>query len=121
MRKTCVPTVTCPRCGYSWEYRGKRYTATCPNCRYTFTYTSQVRPNGRKSDNKAGIEELGNGVVLINVQGNDLKKLNQKELWEKAGAKVVQATKDDRVVVLDVPDDKADEVIQRFYELASKV
>ena len=109
----------CPKCGYSWKYKGKRSTVTCPNCRYTFRVevnSEQSRPNSG-----AGVEDLGNGVVLINVQGNDLKKLNQKELWEKAGAKVLQATKDDRVVVLDVPDDKADEVIQRFYELASNV
>jgi predicted Zn-ribbon and HTH transcriptional regulator len=22
----------CPKCGYVWDYRGKKYYATCPNC-----------------------------------------------------------------------------------------
>jgi len=24
--------VTCPKCGYTWRYRGRRKTATCPKC-----------------------------------------------------------------------------------------
>jgi len=35
--------VKCPRCGYEWEYRGRRITVTCPNCRYTFRRASEVR------------------------------------------------------------------------------
>jgi len=25
--------VSCPRCGYQWQYKGKLGFATCPNCR----------------------------------------------------------------------------------------
>ena len=101
--------VRCPKCGYEWEYRGKRVSVTCPNCRYTFRVSGGItRPANTKDDN---------GVVIFTVPEKDINRINQKELWEKAGAKVVESSKDDRVVVVEIPDEKADEVLKKFGEL----
>ena len=105
--------VRCPKCGYEWEYRGKRVSVTCPNCRYTFRVSGGItRPVNTK--------DLDNGVVIFMVPEKDINRINQKELWEKAGAKVVESSKDDRVVMVEVPDDKAGEVLKKFGELLTK-
>lgn len=98
----------CPKCNYEWEYRGKRLTVTCPNCRYTFRVNQALY---------AETKDLGNGVFLIKLPEKDIDRIKQVELWKKAGAKVLESTKDDRVAIVEVPDDKADEVIRRFSEL----
>jgi len=41
-----VVRVRCPRCGYEWEYRGRRLWVTCPNCRYTFRVDRGARVGG---------------------------------------------------------------------------
>lgn len=34
--------VKCPKCGYVWNYRGKRISVTCPSCRHTFMLSRGV-------------------------------------------------------------------------------
>ena len=63
------------------------------------------------------MKDLGKGVVIFTVPEKDINRVNQKELWEKAGAKVVESSKDDRAVVVEIPDEKADEVLKKFGEL----
>ena len=65
-------------------------------------------------------KDLGSGVILFTVPGRDISKINQKKLWEKAGAKVIEASKDDRAVVVDVPDEKTNEILQKFSQLLSR-
>ena len=65
-------------------------------------------------------KDLGSRVILFAVPGRDINKINQKKLWEKAGAKVIEASKDDRVVIVDVPDEKANEILQKFSQLLSR-
>ena len=104
--------VKCPRCGYEWEYKGRRQAVTCPNCLHKFRVDL-----GQVEQAKAETKDLGNGVFLIKLPEKDIDKVKQVELWKKAGAKVIESTKDDRVAIVEVPDDKADEVIRRFSEL----
>ena len=103
--------VTCPRCGYTWNYKGKRVRPVCPNCGYTFRVTTSPQQE------VVAKKDLGKGVFLFSLPLNEIDKVKQKELWEKAGAKVIEASKDDRVVIVDIPDDKAEEVLQRFQQL----
>lgn len=42
--------VKCPRCGYEWEYKGRRIRITCPNCGYTFRIDSVKKFEPRKKD-----------------------------------------------------------------------
>lgn len=42
--------VKCPRCGYEWEYKGRRIRITCPNCGYTFRIDSAKTFEPRKRD-----------------------------------------------------------------------
>ena len=102
--------VTCPRCGYTWNYKGKRTRPVCPNCGYTFKLNKQQQRG-------VIVTTSPRGDKIFSVPIDDVNKINQKELWEKAGAKVIESTKDDKVVIVDVPDDKADEVMNRFQQL----
>lgn len=38
MKKICK----CPRCKYSWNYKGKLQKATCPNCSHKFFVEGNV-------------------------------------------------------------------------------
>lgn len=105
--------VRCPKCGYTWDYKGKRQAVTCPNCMHKFKITIQEQQKGIEQQMK----DLGKGVVIFTVPEKDINRVNQKELWEKAGAKVVESSKDDRAVVVEIPDEKADEVLKKFGEL----
>ena len=36
-----MPLIKCPRCGYIWDYTGKRTQANCPVCGITIYHFSQ--------------------------------------------------------------------------------
>jgi hypothetical protein len=46
--KTATQTLTCLRCGYSWEYHGEGFYATCPRC-HTKTRTGRAIPPREKA------------------------------------------------------------------------
>ena len=106
--------VHCPKCGYTWDYKGKRQAVTCPNCMYKFKIT--VQEQEQKGIDRR-MKDLDNGVIIFTVSEKDVNRIKQKELWEKAGAEVVESSKDDRAVAVEIPDEKADEVLKKFGEL----
>ena len=106
--------VRCPKCGYTWDYKGKRQSVTCPNCMHKFRITAHEQ---EQKGIEQQMKDQDNVVIIFTVPEKDVNRIKQKELWEKAGAEVVESSKDDRVVVAEIPDDRADEVLKKFGEL----
>ena len=105
--------VKCPKCGYEWDYRGRRNAVTCPNCLHKFIPTTTTSHGVIVATSPRGDRVFG--IPIENIS-----KINQKELWEKTGAKVVESSKDDKIVIVDVPDGKADEISEKFNQLLNK-
>lgn len=49
-----MPLVRCPKCGYVWEYRGRkgRKSVTCPSCRTTFKLEDMLKVSEEKPSEK---------------------------------------------------------------------
>ena len=90
----------CPHCGYEWDYKGKRKKTLCPNCYKLVDVTKTISERG--------------GVIDIP------KDINMTEILRKAGATIVEASQDDKVVIVDIPDDKVDELLPKFNEALRK-
>lgn len=43
----------CPKCGYVWNWKGKREHATCPNCFYSY-----VKPNENNTKEEVSVGNI---------------------------------------------------------------
>ena len=114
--------VVCPKCKYRWEYKGKRSRATCPNCGRVTSLankeTTNANMNNTKEIQQKRVQETNRNPRTQTLDLPD--KLSAKQLAQKTGAKILEAKttpKGGEIVIVDVPDDKAEEFDKRFTKI----
>ena len=60
--------VKCPKCGYEWDYKGKRDRATCPSCGYPVKVDLQSTQS---------TETPKYYIVLVKVRKEQLEKVKE--------------------------------------------